>query len=100
MNPENIGQAIRDWRSGRAFMQNGVYRLKPIALVCGVPTIVSGRSTRAPWSEDAIAWFGSTSERLHRAAFEIFPKPEQTPFERLHNLDRIASEILREDAQL
>lgn len=90
-----IVAALRAWRSGRAFIQDGRYMLRPLGEVCGVTTIVPGRSSKAPWSNAAILWFGADSTRLHRTAMLAFPACNETPFARMHGIDSVAGQILR-----
>ena len=68
-----LAQALRDWRSGRAFWRNGRYWLRPLDRVAGQVVVGHGRATVAPWSKVAIAEYGTETRGLHDEAHAAYP---------------------------
>lgn len=105
-----LDQAMRDWRSGRAFVSSFKgkerFMLHPIykSGVSDSWQIGHGRAKTAPWSKVAIAEWGGggdASEGLHRAAHAKYPEAELSSFERMHRIDPVRHRLLQEsgDAQ-
>lgn len=99
-----LQDALRDWRSGRAFVANGKghrYMLHPVYVSdSGVASIVRGRATVAPWSKAANAEWGPDSDGLHRAAQAKYPRPANlSDFERMHAMDPVRTKLLEESAK-
>lgn len=95
-----LEQAMRDWRSGRAFFRNGRYWIRPLGTVAGIRSIVDGRARVAPWSKVAIQTWGDT-RGLHQASQAKYPRAENlTEFQRMHGMDPVASKLLSEASPL
>jgi hypothetical protein len=71
---ELLEDAMKDWLSGRAYLENGGRRfvLRPLINVGGIWTIGSKGRASAPWSKAVMkAWGGETSQ-LHHLAHEKY----------------------------
>src|SRR5271167_4618790 len=101
-----LDQAMRDWRSGRAFVSSFKgkerFMLKPLekSRINDAWGIAHGRAKTAPWSKAAIAEWGGEGkfavDGLHQAASAKYPEAEMSSFERMHNLDPVRHRLLQE----
>jgi hypothetical protein len=101
-----LDQAMRDWRSGRAFVASFKgkerFMLRPVykSGITDSWQLGHGRAKMAPWSKAAIAEWGGegkfASDGLHEAARAKYPDAEMSSFERMHNLDPVRHQLLQE----
>jgi hypothetical protein len=101
-----LDQAMRDWRSGRAYVSSlkGKERfvLHPVykSSINDSWQIGHGRAKTAPWSKAAIAEWGGegkfASDGLHKAARAKYPEEAMSSFERMHRLDPVRHRLLQE----
>ena len=89
-----LQDALRDWRSGRAFFRKGRYWLRPIIEVAGGKTVGHSRAKLAPWSKVALKVYGDTTG-LSVASHKEYPDAHLSDFQRLHALDPVASGLLQ-----
>lgn len=91
-----LRDAMRDWRSGRAFFRKGRYWLRPLEKIDGHWRVSYSRARVAPWSKEAIAeWKGST-EGLHIEARAAYPDEHRSSFEQLHGMDPVRNRLLQQ----
>ena len=96
---ELLRDAMRDWRSGRAYVANGKYHrymLRPVVQDHGVWVLGQGRAVTAPWSKAANEEWGHDSEGLHKEARAAYPEEAMSDFQRMHRLDPVRSRLLAE----
>jgi hypothetical protein len=87
---ELLRDALRDWRSGRAFVSNNGKRYM-------LRASSGGRAVTAPWNKVAREEWGASSEGLHRAAEAAYPRAtDLTDFEKMHHMDPVATRLRRE----
>lgn len=93
-----LAHALRDWRSGRAFVRGKAhtYWLKPIVMVAGVKAFGNGRAKKAPWSDAANRAWGASSQEIHRLANLKYPREDGSSFEQMRGMDRVRSRLLQE----
>lgn len=96
-----LADALRDWRSGRAFFKERAGRpafwLRPLERRGGVITVGFGRAKMAPWSKLVVSmWPDDPAGGLALEARRVYPDEPRTDFERLHALDPVRVRLLHE----
>jgi hypothetical protein len=71
---ELLKDAMKDWLSGRAYLENGGRRfvLRPLINIGGILTIGSKGRASAPWSKAVLKEWGGETSQLHHLAHVIF----------------------------